>query len=349
LKNSHLRVSICAGLFILLLIPFASVSANSPPPRVQVWFVIQADPTKKLEILGAKIIGCPVQDCTEATAEYDSDRDTYGQFIHADNLYYWSFRHPHESDSDRGVTTPYYFRLILQFRDGEKVSQPIDNVPVKYGSNASYRVIVNSKDLTVERTTEPRWPGLNFSYDAFLLTLISESLAGAILWALWKKANAVEILKFAALILAANAISYPVLWSYFLSITQFHSKSDMISGTIVLFGGIVFSILLILAINSKPGEGRTVLAIATIISIPTSCIICVLSGGVGYGAVTIFAEGLPVKTAILLLEICAVLWETLLLYGMTKRKNTLSQMFTTSLIMNIASFAISLLIYNPFA
>jgi hypothetical protein len=60
------------------------------------------------------------------------------------------------------------------------------------------------------------------------------------------------------------------------------------------------------------------------------------------------AAGIPVKTAIMLLEICAVLIESLLLYGMRKKQLRLSQAFFSSLIMNLASFGIGLLIFKPF-
>jgi hypothetical protein len=347
------RFLVCLCVLILACIPFAVASANSLPPPVYVWFTFGSDSTEMPEIIDAKIIGCPVRDCTEATAKYSSDTDNYYyKLVRMGNLYRWllsSYSLPVEFFSKIDKSKPYYFRLIVQFSDGKRISNIIDDVPLQYSGQASYRVMIKGDDLLVERSKDiPSWPGLNFNYESFLLSLVSESLVGALFLMIWKKTKIFDTAKFAGVIILVNLISYPVLWSYFLSIAQFHSKASEIGGRTILFSGLIFSLLLMLAIN-KRGDDRFFLFTLAILAIPISFVICGYSGGLGYGDMTVITDGLPVKVAIFILEVCAVIFETLLLYGLLARKRPLFQMFIISLGMNLASFGIGLLIYNPFA
>ena len=335
----------CFAIFILAWIPSVSVLANSIQPPAAIWFKIENDAADASKIINLKIIGCALKDCSETDAVYSSDeKNSYGNMlVHLGNLYYWRFW------PGAMKLTPHAYKIIIQFEDGTKISNAIDDMPPNYGSEASYRVIVRKNDLLAQRIPDLAWPGLHFNLEAFLLTLISESLVGAALLGAWKKLQIRDILLFAGVITFTNLISYPVLWNFFLSIAQFHYKSDEGSGRIFLVFGLIFPLLVISAVNLT-NESRFFFACLALLAIPASCFLCGLMGGKIYGVDTVLiTEGLSVKTAILLIEICAVFYETLLLYGLSRKKYALPQMFIVSLIANLASLGLSLLIYNPFA
>jgi hypothetical protein len=338
------RAFLILGILLLSFIPFA-VTADSAPPPVEVWFVFHSNSSKPLEIITAKVVGCTTQDCNETTAKYVSDKLACFR-----DLCWWSF----DSYTFNDGQVPYFFQLITKFPSGEKASSVLDDVPLNYGKTASYQVELSGDGLAIQRIKDISWPGLEFNLESYLISLIIESLVGAIFLAVWKKLRIWEILKYIGTIILVNLVSYPVLWSFFSSVTQFHHKSDKIFGIADLIFGMVFYILLLLAINAinnKWIEESIIFTIATIMSIP---LYYLLSFGIfvmGFGSAgggPMVAAGISVNTAIVLLEIFAVMIEALLLFRMRKKHLTLSQAFLTSLIMNLASFGIGLLIFNPF-
>jgi len=336
MKQKKTRLFILLGILLLSLIPFA-VTADSAPPPVEVWFVFHSNSTKPLEIINAKVVGCTTQDCNETTAKYVSDKLACFR-----DLCWWSF----DSYTFNDGQVPYFFQLITEFPSGEKASNVLDDVPLNYGKTASYQVDLSGDGLAIQRIKDISWPGLEFNLESYLISLIIESLVGATFLAILKKLRILEILKYIGAIILVNLVSYPVLWSFFSSVSQFHQKSDEIPAIAGLIFGTLFYILLLLAINSKWDVERIVYTIAMIMSIPLYCVLSFLI--FGFGGNALVAVGIPVKTAIVLLEICAVLIETLLLFRMRKKHLTLTQAFLTSLIMNLASFGIGLLIFNPF-
>jgi hypothetical protein len=336
MKQKKTQLFILMGVLLISLIPF-TVTADSAPPPVEVWFVFHSNSTKPLEIISAKVVGCTTRNCNETTAKYISDKLECFR-----DLCWWSF----DTYTFNDGQVPYFFQLTVEFPSGEKTSNVLDDVPLNYGKTASYQVDLSGDGLTIQRIKDIPWPGLEFDLESYLISLIIESLVGALFLAIWKKLRIWEILKYIGAIILVNLVSYPVLWYFFSSVSQFHQKSNEIPGIAGLIFGTVFYILLLLAINNKRIEERVIFTIATIMSIPLYCLLSFVIFGLGGNAIV--AAGIPVNTTIVLLEICAVLIEALLLYGMRKKQLTLSQAFLTSLIMNLASFLIGLLIFNPF-
>ncbi len=330
------RLLACLFAFILLWIPFATAAADSVPNPTPFWFTIESDPTTP-EITGISVIRCAVKDCTETNATYSSDKDPNGKIIRIGNTFQWLFDYEHQESSSPSE----YWQLIVRFANGKETSTALDDLPKHLDQTATYQVVATSNHLTIKRIYVLPPP----AFSSFLLALVAESLVGATILKVWKKTTVRETLKFAACIGLVNFILYPTVWSYFLSITEFHSKDSELWGMTALLGGLALSIFLIAAAN-KNGPGRTTLALVAIMFLPmfTCGSLLVMISSENF----VITTGLPWKVTIILVEVCAVILEALMLYGLTRRKNTLFQMFIVSLGMNLASFGIGLLIYNPF-
>ncbi|MGC1378798.1 MAG: hypothetical protein WA821_21380, partial [Anaerolineales bacterium] len=299
------RLLVCLCVLVLIWIPFAVASADSVPNPTPFWFTIESDPTTP-EITGISVIRCKVKDCTETNATYSSDKDPNGKIIRIGNTFQWlfDFYHTRSDSSSEGYfedsdSSSGYWQLIVRFANGKKVSTAIDDLPEYLSQTATYQVFATSNHLTIKRIYVLPPP----AFSSFLLALVSESLVGATILMVWKKTTVLETLKFAGCILLVNLILYPALWSYFLSIAEFHSKDREIWGITALLSGLFFSIFFVAATNTK-GNGRIILIAVAFLFIPS--LFC--------GSLSLMipldnfvvAPGLPWKVVVILVEVCAV-------------------------------------------
>jgi hypothetical protein len=119
-------------------------------------------------------------------------------------------------------------------------------------------------------------------------------------------------------------------------------------GSTLLVFGLYFSIAAVSIINVEGKHRRTTWVVSIISGLLLGLICCPLALlAAGYSNSSFVTTGLSVENGILLIEASAVLFETFLLYGLSKRALPLVQTAVISLTANLTSFAFGLFFYNP--
>jgi hypothetical protein len=199
-------------------------------------------------------------------------------------------------------------------------------------------------------TTSDIFPelGLYNKEISFFLTVLLEPLVLAGVLAIWLKPKFLAGLLYWGLALLINFVSYPTLWTYFSALTRYHRKGDEGIGGVFFLAGLIFPLLFVLILNARRKWWRIIWIAITVLLVPFACFyfsVAALAGGYYYNE--IIMEGLSFQNAILLLEASAVVYEGLLFYGLNRRKVPFLAAMIGSLAMNLVSFLVGLLFYNP--
>jgi hypothetical protein len=339
------RIVTMSAMILLAFIPLTSTSADAMPPPSIIWFTFEYTIPQQPAVESIKILLCENADCSSYTS---LDPKKYWLIQCAENWCRWEYYPP----TNYGITNavdenPPNFRLQLQFSGSERISNMAGPLPATYGGRAAYKVTVNDTGVVLTPDNTIPQPGLPKSDTTFLITLIFEPIVMAVVLAIWLKPKFTGVIRFWGLALIVNIIAYPVLWSYFPSIAKYHTSSAETWGYTILTAGILFPFLFVLILNASRKGWRIAWLVITIVLF----LVCTFLGlfANGMASYKFVMEGLSFQNAILLLEVTAVVYEGLLFYGLNKRKVPLLPALAGSLAMNLVSFLVGLLIYNPWA
>lgn len=350
---------LCA-LGIAVALSVQSAHANSAPPPRRMWFYFD----KGVLPSAMQIIGCSDAACTQINLLHE-----YGRCESADCI-----------DTPQALTAasdyfdcadgrclfasyaelPPYIKLVAQFADGDRSSAALAIDPSAQWSMSAWRLestaqtlqVTPAKDIPGEQLAVGRLDKIfRWLFPSGLLTIVIESLVIALLLFLVVKLPLPVLPAWIATVVLANLLSYPATWLFFPHLTYWSTASERLSGGLAILFAALMAALLIGARNTPRRGVRVGLIIAAVAVLVISCVLSISVLMIAsYGNVTPGSpNGLPFPLMLVLAEAFAVLFETLFIYGFSKRQFTLPLTFFLVLAANAASFGVGLLVFTPFA
>ncbi len=346
---------VCGIAFSLGLVH--SAQANSPPPPRRIWFVFEG---------GTLPNALQVQGCSDAACTQINLLNEYGRCESADCI-----------DTPQTLTAktdyfdcaegrcllstyaelPPYFKLAGQFATGDRSSTPF---PIDSGARWSMTVLrASTNGATMVLTSQPDttievgWLGkfLPWLIPSGALTLAVESLVIAALLLFVLKRSINTIIRWVAMVITANVLSYPATWLFFPTLSYWAIPSERLLGVLAILLAMVLAALIIAFRHAQRRSLRITLGGIVGIVALLGCI-----GSVSVLAITGYgqyppgpAAGLPFSLMLVLAEIFAVAFETLFIYWLSKRELSFLLTFFLILAANAASFGLGLLAFSPYA
>jgi hypothetical protein len=233
--------------------------------------------------------------------------------------------------------------MVIQFSDKERSSNIFYGVPTDFGSVEHYKITLGNQDmlLALNENFSEMTPSGDFK--SFLLTLLIEPPVFALMVFVLKKEKFRDVFRFFLLSLFANIISYPMFWIFFPSITIYHYIGTDAFGELCLLIGLVFSVLLFSSMYVDKNEQKIRMG-AAFVFLLFACFLNFLFVGLHYGVTTepFATSGLSAQQAVLLIEICAIIYEGAFVYFMSHKRISILQAFLICFIANAASYLIGL-------
>lgn len=352
--KKHLRLIFTISVAIISLFPLTSVSANSAPPPSEYWFTFDFENRTPPSIESFTLVFCSDKECSysiDVTQAPNSVDMSYQNELYCyENWCKWRMYTPIESGTKidlpgfQSYPEKLFFKVKIRFSDGERASNVFYGIPARMGDKAYFRIATDKQILLLTTDNDFKSPFISGKFRSFLLTLLVEPLVFAILIWLWKRENFRAVINYYLLSLLANGISYPMLWGFFPSITTHHYERVETNGALYLIGGLTVSALLILSVYFK-GTVRKGLRGFAIILVPFLCfLIFVISFRYGVYPEPIAPTGIPISSAIMLIEVFAVVFESMFIYFISQKKIPLMIAFIGCMFANAASFGLGLVL-----
>ena len=356
--NKTTKIFLVVLFLLFSLLPHSSASANSPPPPVTLWFTFDYPSTSHPIIQKAKIIFCADNACSSsvelAQTPNNSGMDYFNELYCYENWCKWRLFPPTNPYSTLGglniqgmqdKPARLFFRMDIQFSDRERISNIFYGIPTNFGGMAYYKIEVGQQDMSLALNKSFSDPTSSGDHTSFLLTLLVEPPVFALMVFVLKKEKFRDLLRFFLLSLSANIISYPMLWTFFTSITIYHSKGTEEFGLICLWIGLFFSALLFLSMEVDNIRQKTITG-GAIVFLVFACSLNFLFNGFHYGvtAESFATSGLSAQQAVLLTEISAVIYEGAFIYFMSRKRISILQAFLMCFVANAASYLVGLVV-----
>ena len=355
--KKHLRLIFTISVAIISLFPFTFASANSLPPPSELWFTFDFKNGEPISVESFTLVLCTDEQCSYSIAVTQVPNSAgmpYANELYCyDNWCKWRMYPPGDSYSvlpDVKVQRSWnfndanYFQVDIQFSDRIQKSNILYGFPGGYGAEAHFNISLNDGNLLLIRDKNFHEPFLSGKFRSFLLTLLVEPLVFSILMWLWKRENFRAVINYCLLSLLANGISYPMLWGFFPSITAHHYERVETTGALYLIGGLTVSALLMLSVYFK-GTVRKGLRGFAIILVPFLCfLIFVTSFRYGVYPEPIAPAVIPISSAIMLIEVFAVVFESMFIYFISQKRIPLIIAFIGCVLANAASFGLGLIL-----
>lgn len=334
---------------LLLLLPAASVYANAAPPPPHIWFVFSYETQPAPTLLGLQLAGCTTSACTQRTLLHQYGTctlegclptpaiPTSARFECAQNRCLVSTSNPATWQSER-------FVLIAAFADRVRLSEPFE-LSTRYGVTLNVAVRADDLGLTPLPYSDGATDAMTRSATlaAFLTLLIEPVLALAVLALL--RVDRATLLRTLPGVALVNLLSLPVVWLFFPSLGAFQPDAARGFGQIILAGSLFYGAASV-GIAHAPARWRVATLVLTLVTIP--CIYgfaLIAAFGLSYGRyLPSQLDGLPIMTTTILSQVFAVVFETLVLWGLLRSRLTLRRIAWITLVANLASFAVGWLV-----
>lgn len=346
------KVIAVAILLFAVFVPHSIVSANAAPSRSVIWFSFIHQAQTMPEIEKFTVWVCEDETCSSFSTIEQIPNSEPMQF---DNELYcfdnWCRLEFYPKNEDASIVLysdehldPFYFRILVRFSDVERLSNILYGFPSEFGEVEYYNVEIRDKDLLLTFNKSFQDPGLSGKFASYFLTLLVEPLSIFLLLILVWKLNFSEAFWISMLALIVNLISYPMIWTFFGSITKFHTEINTLWGGIFFFAGAIFSGLLFYSINNNKSKPlRKILAWITFLLIFIAiCMLALLASA--YGNSKFIVTGFSTATAIFLIELISVCYEGLFLYFVNRRRMPFGMLMLGSLVMNMVSFVLGMVL-----
>lgn len=352
-----LRLAFIVSVLLISLLPLTSASANSAPPPSELWFTFDFKSDEPITVESFTLVLCTDEQCSYSIAVTQVPNSAgmpYANELYCyENWCKWRMYPPGDSysvlpdvkvQSSWSFNNANYFQVDIQFPDGIRKSNILHGFPGRYGAEAHFNISQNEGDLLLIQDKDFREPFLSGEFRSFLLTLLVEPLVFAIFMWLWKRETFRTVLHYYLLFLLANGISYPMLWGFFPSITAYHYERVETTGALYLIGGLTVSALLMLSVYFKGTVSEGLRGFA-IILVPFLCFL-IFTASFRYGVYPepIAPTGIPISSAIMLIEVFAVAFESIFVYSISQKKISFMIAFIGCIFANAASFGLGLVL-----
>ena len=350
----HHWIALWCSILTLLYISQV-VRANSAPPPNRIWFVFADGRLPS----AAQLQGCSDTACTQIDLLHE-----YGRCESADCI---DTPKQLQSPTDyfdcadgRCLFTSYaqlppYLKLAAQFPDGDRSTDPFAATFTDRWA-ASNTVSVSTENARLRLTPSTRTIALGTLGKALpwllpsgLLTLLVEVLVSLAILFFVFKAHSATLAGWGAWIAVANLLSYPATWLFFPTLGAFGMSNERLLGSFVMLAVFVLAGLLIGLRHAQRRNIKIALGILLGLLLAVFCagsfVLLALAGYASYFPST--ASGLPSATLLILAELFAVIFETIVIYLLNKRQLALARVAVMSLTANAASFLIGLLVFSP--
>ena len=334
-----------------------STQANSAPPPRRIWFVFEGGALPS----ALQVLGCSDAACTQINLlnEYgrceSADCIDTPQTLTAPTDYF---------DCAEGrclfstyAELPPYLKLTGQFVADDRSSAPF---PIEASERWSMTVLHTSSNGTMlvltpqpDANIEVGWLGkfLPWLLPSGLLTLGIESLviAALLLFVLKKPMN--SIVQWVTIIITANVLSYPATWLFFPTLSYWSIPSERLLGVLAILLAMLLAALIIAFRHAQRRSLRIALGVIVGVVAVLGCIgsVSVLAIA-GYGQYLLGpAAGMSFRLMLVLAELFAIAFETLVIYWLSKRELSFLLTFFLILAANAASFGMGLLAFSPYA
>jgi hypothetical protein len=334
-------------LTIAILLPTSIAGANAPAPPIRMWFRFVTEDKPYPNITTAQFFGCPDKNCKNPTllADFYSGVnvekidafDESWRLICAENRCYA------EAWTDSiGFN---YFRLTVSSKNNSWVTE-VNGSPDCGRCSTYWEVdlekqpgIITEDPETVEDSKSTR--------DFFIilsLSAIAELLVALVFGLVWKKTRTLSIPKLLCAQLFANFLSYPFVWIAIPTFGHMRFANDRHVAIVSLVALLIFSLFSIwVTRNWKTGKVMVVIAtFLFILAFPFIFVSALFVAGYGYS--NLQASGLPYYAVILVAELFAVFYETMMIYFLRKSEISLKQSALLCLVANVFSCVFGLLV-----
>jgi hypothetical protein len=337
-------------LIIALLIPSSVAIANSPYPPFRMWFRISPDKKPYKKIISAQLIGCTDNNCENpmqlAAFNYGTDnevRDLLGvnwELKCAENRCYvetWL--------GGNGVLEYSDFQLIITYTSETLISRvtkfpDCTHCTTYWEVDSSTKPSLIREDAQSVEETKSSWEFL------LILTVnaIAELMAGLVFCLIVRKSQRISIPKLLGAQIYANFLSYPFVWTAIPSFAHLQYENDRSTAIILGIALIIFSVFSVWVVQNLNRKEKKV-DIAIIIFMPIF-IVSLFTSFIfyGYGYSTMLVGGLSSQLIIIIAEVFAVIYETIMVYLLRKRDISFIQSFLICFTANVLSCILGLLI-----
>lgn len=353
--------------FVFAVIGFAAVglimigpaAANSAPPPAALWFYITTETGERLELEGAQVWGCEDDACDNPILLQSWGICSADQCLPADdpsaqgvvNLPESLECGPADGDYRCHSTAFRYGRPLFRIAlaRGDKIWVQKDPLPLPqgYGETDHYTVRATENELFIEAAPArsaaklPVPPFYAFFGISIVIELIVIGIYSAWRWKL-DTTGVVQRLVLAGLI---NLLTYPVVWGFFPTLLRWSSPGGRTAAWSLAAFMLLLSALFWGIFNAGTTRRRWIWigAAAAYVIAGVVCLFLFAFAAM-YGYPRVSAAGLPTLPVLILAETYAIIAEGLLLHGFTRRQIPLRESMLLSLVMNLASFFVGLLL-----
>ena len=345
-----------AGIWVLLLLlflPTSVVLANSLPPPFQIYLRFFSASTPIHSISGVQLVGCDDSACSSPQNMVQFGDCSASGFLTtapllADN---WKLecsgpRCLFESDFHEIKMLPPYIQLIIQYDADVRQSTVIKTPDCDYCTIA-WKVDLGALEATISLDEEFIKPDRAFRsfFPAYLFTILIEVLAAVIFAAIFRKSLALSTRSLAISTLLANLLSYPISWLVIPAFGQFQADFYR-KVSIMIIAVVAIATLVSLYLQKNRGKIKKGTLIAMVIAVPVCAVLFLIGMFISsYGNYTVHVSGLPWVTVVILAEIFAVGFESIILTLLLNDKFPYHKALLFSLFANAASFLLGLLLF----
>lgn len=340
---------------VIFLIPNHVANANSAPPPSVLWFTFDYRTAQTPKLLGVQLIGCVTVNCEQPVLlQQYGICDSAGCITVPATLSDQPNAFGCTENKCRSAAYPNHggtgFKLIALFSDRVRMSGVVNKLPSEYGEVTAWHVIVREADLSIEHDTtipaiQDPFGLLEQNLGRVGLSIVMELLVAGLCFQLWAKTDIRRLAGRLLIILLVNLVSLPVVWLFFPSLGQFQPGGSRVFGVFVLIVAVFYAALLA-GIYRSADKARRWAIILTLVSLPVtgfSCLAMLFMSSYA-GGYTVIVQGLPSNVTIFTSEVFAVVFEAILITILSKRSIPTRLIWTTSLLMNAASFVLGQLL-----
>lgn len=354
------RSVFAAGLIAAVgMILAGPAAANSAPPPAALWFYITTETGERLDIEGAQVWGCEDDACENPILLQSWGTCRAAQCLAADdpsapavvNLPESFECGPVEGEFRCHSTAFRYgrplFRIALARGDRIWVQNAPLPLPQGYGETDHYSVRAAENELRIEATparSAAKLPVPPF-YAFFGISIAIELIVIGI-YSVWRwKLDTTGVVQRLVLAGLINLLTYPVVWGFFPTLLRWNTPGLRTTAWSLAAFMLLLSALFWGIFNAGTTRRRWIwIGAAAAYMIAGVVCLFLFAFAAMYGYPRVSAGGLPTLPVLILAESYAIIAEGLLLHGFTRRQIPFRESMLLSLVMNLASFLVGLLL-----
>jgi hypothetical protein len=335
-------------LIIAILFPTSIAVANAPYPPFRMWFQFSSETKSDLQITGAQMIGCYDKYCDTpyVLANFgDTTGSTY--LAPTSNDLVWELKCAEDqcfAENWGEEWTPLFFRLITT-SDSKTWTTNIAPFPDCSRCTTYWNITLAENSVLLEEpeNVEDAKSSLD-SLLTFLLSVTAEILVALGYGLFLRKYRPLSIPKLLTTVFFANLLSYYFVWAIFPMFGKLKFDNDRSYAIVAIIALIIVSLFTIWVVHNWKNSKLEV-GIITAVFIPVFSIMFLFvafESSYGYGQIQV--GGLPNYMVIIVAEIFAVIYETIMVYFLRKKEITFWQSALLCFTANCLSCALGLLI-----